>query len=340
LEIVKASAPANLALIKYMGKLPAINSADSDRLRSVNDVVDSSKNIAANPSLSISLENFITSVEIHESAGLTGDTWQPLFGDGLLPFELSHDGQNRFLKFWQILKNTFSIEGNYIVKSGNNFPSDCGLASSSSSFAALTQAAYNYFLKHKNNRDWTKAELADLSRSASGSSGRSFFQPWCLWQEDGFSGLELKHSGLSHLCVVVDKAKKLVSSSEAHRRVNTSLLYAGRSNRAQIRLQKILTVLEGDVLAWKSGFEIIWSEFWDMHCLFETSTPSFDYMSSKSVEVLRFIKEYWLEKGDGPWVTMDAGSNVHLIFRQDQRSMEEEIKSNLNSFSVLKGIGK
>ena len=50
-----------------------------------------------------------------------------------------------------------------------------------------------------------------------------------------------------------------------------------------------------------------------MHALFETSLPSFGYMTAESVEVLHKVREYWRKHDSGPLVTMDAGANVHLL---------------------------
>ena len=59
-----------------------------------------------------------------------------------------------------------------------------------------------------------------------------------------------------------------------------------------------------------------------MHALFETSNPAFGYMRSGSLDVLNFVREQvWGKLGDGPLVTMDAGANVHLLYREDQADL-------------------
>lgn len=55
-----------------------------------------------------------------------------------------------------------------------------------------------------------------------------------------------------------------------------------------------------------------------MHALFETANPSFGYMTSHSLALLNLVRELWSRDGDGPLVTMDAGPNVHLIWRSEQ----------------------
>jgi len=111
--------------------------------------------------------------------------------------------------------------------------------------------------------------------------------------------------------VIVASEKKKISSSQAHRRVTGSLLFRGRIERATERNELLkAALLKKD---FSQAFELCWSEFWDMHALFETSSPSFGYMTSSSVEVINFARSYWEKHSNGPIVTMDAGANVHLL---------------------------
>jgi diphosphomevalonate decarboxylase len=72
---------------------------------------------------------------------------------------------------------------------------------------------------------------------------------------------------------------------------------------------------------WKSSFNVVWAEFWDMHALFATCAPPFMYMTAGSQKVLEEILQFWKDQGDGPIVTMDAGANVHFLWREDQKEM-------------------
>lgn len=271
----------------------------------------SQSNLPANASLSYTLEHLRSFVTIEE--GGLADSWQPL--PDLKPLNLPLAGQKKFLAHFQRLKERWNISGNYIVRSFNNFPADCGLASSASSFAALTKAGWELAKRSSKPPDEDLASLSKLSRLGSGSSCRSFFSPWAVWRNEFAERADLNLQ-LEHAVVIVGAEKKTVSSSEAHLRVSTSLLFQGRDQRAEHRLIELLTALgSGD---WKTSGELCWNEFWDMHALFETSRPSFGYMSPESLEVLGHLRKEWTESGDGPLVTMDAGANVHLLLRPDQ----------------------
>lgn len=292
-------------------------------------------NIPANPSLSYSLGHLVTKVQLEASKAAT-DTWEPISGEEGV--ELSEKGKKRYLDFFLKLKQAFGIEGNFIVRSSNNFPSDCGLASSASSFAALSKASY--LLAKDTSLESLKAAgfageleldlefLSSFSRQGSGSSCRSLFPEWSVWEKDHAHGVELPFNNLMHLAVVAEAGKKEVSSSEAHQRVRTSLLMRGRTNRAELRLNALKAAFENK--NWKEAYEICWAEFWDMHALFESSDPNFGYMNSGSLKILNYTKEYWKKHGDGPIVTMDAGPNVHLLFRDDQKAAYDEMNKQLS----------
>lgn len=311
---IESAAPSNIALIKYMGKS------------------DSKINRPANSSLSFCLDRLLTFVRIKNNAELTADAWAPYVREDLLPITLSETGTQKFLAHFDFLKKEFKMKGFFNIESANNFPSDCGLASSASSYAALTQVAHDWAQKNSDTAKiaYRPKELAKLSQKGSGSSCRSFFTPWALWHAEGAESMQLPYSSLKHQVLLCDTSIKPVSSSEAHQRVLTSDLFVGRPERAEARLGKLVGALRAQ--NWKNAFELCWNEFWDMHVLFHTSIPSFMYMNESTMKSLLLLHKNWEEKGDGPLITMDAGSNIHLLFRPDQKIFYFE---SINQFRSL-----
>ena len=307
-----ADAPSNIALIKYMGKVEG---------------EEVERNRPTNTSLSFTLPHLRSFVQLEFDSAFQNDTWEPLltFGDReFKPMELSEKGLQKFLGHLAFLKIKFNFSGCFKVRSANDFPSDCGLASSASSFAALTKVAAIAMSEMKNVPVPSVAEAAMWSRVGSGSSCRSFFGPWALWAPDSVHDVPQlsKYNDLIHQVVVVNDTVKAVSSSDAHKRVTSSLLFGGRPNRADVRAADFVRALTFD--KWKEAYEIAWAEFWDMHALFETSSPSFGYMTAGTLEVLTFIREeLWRKDGIGPLVTMDAGPNVHLLYQNDTRGQKQ-----------------
>jgi len=314
--------PSNIALIKYMGK--------------------GTGNLPLNPSLSYTTSKFESYVEIEKS---DSDHWEPLvpnqienlYAQKVLrnielipePIKLNVQETEKFLKYFKALKELYKIKDNFVVRSYNAFPASCGLASSASSFAALTMAAHRAFTGEEHPSDIQK--LSRLSQKGSGSSCRSFFSPWAICDEQGARPSDIKLE-LDHYVIVVESEKKKISSSEAHLRVLTSENFVGRPERAKKRLAELIAIIEND---WPKAFELCWNEFWDMHSLFKTSRPPFGYMRPASATALDILLKFWDEAGNGPLVTMDAGANIHLLFRKTDEAEQEECLKRLSGFKVL-----
>lgn len=284
----KASAPSNIALIKYMGKQ------------------SEGRNQATNPSLSMTLSEFRTAVEIERVEG-DEDRWAPTSGST----PLREESTKRFVDFFTRLKQEREVKGAFLLRSGNNFPSDAGLASSASSFAALTMAALRAFAEITQRPLPSAEEQARVSRTGSGSSCRSFFSPWCAWEGDSIGPVPSRLPDLTDLVAVLDTGFKKISSSEAHKRVQSSPLFEGRPARAEKRQADIKEALRTG--NYQRTAEISWAELWDMHSLFHTSLIPFFYFSPLTVTVLRWSEDLWEKQGHGPIATIDAGPNVHLL---------------------------
>lgn len=291
---------ANIALIKYMGKR------------------DPDGNVAFNPSLSYTLPHLKTTVIV--SAASTGpDRWELLPDAGSIPLHLSREGEGRFLGYVRKLCDRWGFRQSVLVRSANNFPADAGIASSASSFCAATRAVAAFLRRHE-----TPTQLAQLSRTGSGSSCRSFFEPWCMWDGDIIHALDFPVGRPMHMVVIVDGGRKSVSSSEAHLRVAKSPHFSGRVNRARMRMAHLLPALESS--DWRSAYEICSEEFEDMHELFHTGDPAFRYRTPDSDRIVQDCAALWATHRDGPIVTMDAGPNVHLLFRPDQQALLSELR--------------
>ncbi len=310
----QASAPSNIALIKYMGK-----TADGT-------------NTGTNPSLSLTLPHLLSHVEIEEN-DLGHDHWESLDGS----MTLTETGRAKFLKHLQFLKEIFLLSDRFFtVRSKNDFPSDCGIASSASSFAALTKCGCQAF-SSLSGKSLTIEEQAALSRHGSGSSCRSFYDGFVEWDgADRIRPMVASEPEFLHHVVIISSSSKKVSSSQAHQRVATSALMKDRTARAIERLEKVKTLLTGS-LDWRELFEVCWAEFWDMHALFETAHPSFGYFTPQSLEVIFRARELWETEGDGPVVTMDAGPNVHFIWRKEQEPMAHSFAKSLK-FKVFSNL--
>jgi len=297
-------APSNIALIKYMGKTEG--------------------NIPCNVSLSYTLDKFVTRVVLELCSN--NDCFVNEIG-------LSDKSVDRFLNHLKNIKRRYDYDGFFRVRSSNNFPHSAGIASSSSSFAALTKCALKAVCEIKGRELPSPEEMSAISREASGASCRSFFAPWSVWNREGGRKIDIAIDRLEHDLILINATPKKVSSSEAHQLVRSSPLFVGRAQRAEKRFVQVIDSLNsGD---WSNSYQICWEEFQDMHSLFETSSPSFSYMESKTISALEIIKEFWKSHNDGPVVTMDAGPNVHLLWRKDQTELRSQLVKEFNKRNFI-----
>ena len=283
--MVTCRAPSNIALIKYMGK--------------------SDGNVPCNASLSYTLHDYWTEVSLEENAD------RDEFANAA---EFSKQAADRFLAHLAYIKKLFGYSGFFTITSRNSFPHSAGIASSASSFAALTKCAVEAI-----GAKISVEEMSEISRHGSGSSCRSFFSPWCVWDENGARQADMNTQNLRHELILVDSTQKAVSSSGAHKAVKTSLLFERRPQRAIQRMTHLVAALNGN--RWEEAYHICWEEFTDMHALFATSRPHFYYIQPKTLEWLIAIDRFWNEHKDGPIVTIDAGANIHLLWREDQKQL-------------------
>lgn len=321
---VLARAPANIAFIKYMGKQEGL------------------ANFPANQNLSLTLNHFQTWVEMGLESNPFGSSFLEVRWDPLLPQllsqdsfvfvpELNEDQKKRVGGFLQGIESGLHrlLQGvglethpvtRFWIRSANTFPAGAGIASSASSFAAITLAFAGLlcvdpvrFEAELRKKGRLRSGLAQLSRQGSGSSCRSFGGPWVKWMGESID-FDLTHRlpPLVDFILLVDPSPKKISSSEAHRRVLTSPLWEGRCDRANRRVREFEEGLfRGDLTRLA---QLAFIEAMEMHSLFHTSQPSFTYWQPKTVQILRWVSEQFeSDPSFKPLVTLDAGSNVHVV---------------------------
>jgi len=334
-----AQAPSNIALVKYMGKK------------------DSTKNLPDNPSLSLTLSRLRRVVELSLvlGSGSSEVAWLPELPGlpGGCPGEspqLSEAGIKKVIQHvqrvrdqapllfaqWGISHHAERVKSSQLLlRTANTFPQASGIASSASSFAALTLASAAAFTSSREkfeeiwkNEPRFKRSLAQISREGSGSSCRSFEGPWVEWSDDYAQKVsDSQLHELAHFVVLIKTDPKKVSSSEAHLRIKTSPLWKGRVKRTQDRVVELKAALKTGKL--NTVAQIAWDEAWEMHSLFHTSEKPFTYWEPGTLVGLKYFEEAQKEWPSAPIVTLDAGPNLHvLVLKQDQgywRSKLQEI---------------
>lgn len=291
------TSPSNIAFVKYWGKK------------------DSQWQWPANPSLSMTLSNSKT-----ETSAKIIDA-----KSDIIEFTNGLGKTDKGLKHLEWLRTQFPDFKNkkLHIKTHNTFPTACGIASSASGMSALTLAALSSWTQQFTLKDLAKigldqTKLAQLSRMGSGSAGRSLWGGYVAWepstnahQQSIYQAYDEKHWSLSDLIMIVDSTEKKHLSSAAHKSAWSSPLFSVRLTNMDKKLQ-----LAKEAIAEKSieklG-EIIEQDALEMHSVMMTSSPSSNYFTEKTIEIISTIRAL-RNKGDlEAWFTIDAGPNVHVI---------------------------
>ena len=342
---VITEAPSNIALVKYMGKK------------------DAKRNIPDNPSLSLTLSSLKTIVELCVEEGPSETLWVselpswPGGCPGEVP-KLSDLGVQKVLRHvervkrrlpewyaeWGLPLHSARFERSRILlKTANTFPEASGIASSASSFAALTLAVGAAFCSSREAFDeaWEqkgtllRRAFAQISREGSGSSCRSFEGPWVEWSEECAELVtDSQLNDLAHFVVLIKTDPKKVSSSEAHLRIKTSPLWQGRVARTQDRVMRLKQALHQGKI--EDASVIAWDEAWEMHSLFHTSEKPFTYWEPGTMVGLKYFSEPKDSWPSMPIVTLDAGPNLHvLVLKKDQQYWRAQLRELFPNTQIL-----
>lgn len=297
-----ARAHPNIAFIKYWGN-------QNDLLR-----------IPSNPSLSMNLDGFYTETRVEWDAQLKYDllnlNGDPQFGRSL----------ERVSKHLDTIRKRLGLSEYTRVFSTNNFPMGAGIASSASSFAALTLAAVAAA-----GFTMPERELTTLARLGSGSASRSIpggFVEWHAGHSHETSYAESfapkDHWDLVDVVAIVSEAHKVVGSTEGHHSAVTSDLQFARVNGAEKRVAICKqAVLERDFATFAETVEYDSNL---MHAIMMTSRPPLFYWLPASIAVMQAVRQA-REGGLSVCYTMDAGPNVHCIcIRNDSEAVSDLLK--------------
>ena len=303
--IVKWTAPSNIAIVKYWGKLE--------------------NQIPQNPSISLTLNESITTTSL---------SLKPKSNTNLnLKFEFEGETNKAFedktrVFFKKIDKYfPFILNHDIEIKSKNNFPHSSGIASSASSMAALSACLVD-FEKMNNSEmsdDFFYKKASFISRIGSGSASRSICGPVVIWgeseaYENSNDLYAVNISNQTHeifkdfndTILIIDPGQKKISSTEGHKLMNKNPFSNQRYDIARKNVIDLKNILKSGDL---DGFiSIAESEALMIHSLMLTSNPSYILMKPNTLKVISKITEYRSESKLPICFTLDAGSNVHLLY--------------------------
>ncbi|MBN1406742.1 MAG: diphosphomevalonate decarboxylase [Calditrichaceae bacterium] len=301
-----AIAHSNIALVKYWGKR------------------NGALNLPAVGSISITLDALSTTTNVEFVPGLNKDQ---LF---LNDIQVEGKEQIRVQNFMNLVRRESGIKNYTVIKSGNNFPTAAGLASSASAFAALALAGTTAA-----GLKVTKKDLTILARIGSGSAARSIFGGFVEMHKgiykngsDAFAEplADENYWDLRVLIAVTSESKKKIGSTDGMTQSKkTSPYYRNwiaaspkdlSGMRAAIK-QKNFTKL-GEI----SEFSCL-----KMHALALATTPALIYWNGTTVDGMHLIREL-RGKGSEVYFTIDAGPQLKAICQaKDEHKIKRELEA-------------
>lgn len=219
------------------------------------------------------------------------------------------------------------------IASYNNFPTAAGLASSASGLAALVASlAQLYSLVPP---VVSPSILSLIARQGSGSACRSLYGGFVAWEQgvraDGSDSLAIEIAPQSHwpemhalICVVSDTKKGTSSTSGMQRTVETSTLLQHRIKEVvPARMQAITTAIQQK--DFDSFARITMADSNSFHAVCLDTEPPIFYLNDVSRSIISVIVEYnraSVARGEGykAAYTYDAGPNAVIY------ALEKDIK--------------
>lgn len=337
-----ASAPANIAFVKYWGAR------------------DLARALPVAPSISMTLEECRsrTTVEVL-GPGAAGDEVLLAGPDGELE-PAPERFASRVHRHLDRLREWAGGNGpRFRVATRNSFPAGAGLASSASGFAALAVAVAAALGRdplggEADSEDGAgggldRGELSSLARrSGSGSATRSVIGGYVEWPapagtggdagtEDDPRAVQLapaSHWALADVIALVEERPKEVPSLDGHRLAPTSPHFERRLAELPRRLGEVRAAIRDRDLA-RLG-PVVEEEAIELHLIAMSSRPPVFYWQPGTLEVLAEVRAMRAPgSGLGAWATMDAGANVHVICPQAEAA---EVAARLERLPSVRGV--
>lgn len=312
----KVRAHTNIALIKYWGK------ADEEYI------------IPLNSSLSLTLNDLYAETSVLFDDDLDQDIF---YLDGEKQAGSSLEKVQHILN---LVREQAGIEAKAHVDSQNFVPTAAGLASSASGMAALAASA-----SLAAGLDLDKKDLSRLARRGSGSASRSIYGGLVQWQKgsndaDSYAvPIDPADWGLGMYFILINKEQKKVSSRSGMKHtVETSPYIKEWAKAADEDVEKMKEAIaqrdftQMGLLMERSAAK--------MHATTLGAAEPFTYLLAESLHAIQFVQDL-REKGFDCYFTMDAGPNVKVLIKEEQKDvigqlLQEEFGSDKILYS---GVG-
>ncbi|AMA50147.1 MULTISPECIES: diphosphomevalonate/mevalonate 3,5-bisphosphate decarboxylase family protein [Flavobacterium] len=299
------SAPSNIALVKYWGKL--------------------GKQMPANPSVSFTLNNCKT---ITKLSFVKKENTENVSFDFFFEGNSKETFKPKIQKFFERILEycPYLKEFHFTIDTTNTFPHSSGIASSASGMAALAMniMSLEKLIYPSITDEYFFKKASFLARLGSGSACRSIKGKVVIWGEHTdterssnlygieYNTLHKNFNNYQDTILLVDKGEKQVSSTVGHDLMHGHPFAVQRFAQAHQNLTAIKEALAtGNI---EKFIEIVESEALTLHAMMMTSMPYFILMKPNTLEIINKIWSFRANTHIPVCFTLDAGANVHLLY--------------------------
>lgn len=300
--------PSNIALVKYWGK--------------------TEPQLPKNTSLSFTLSQSFTKTTLHyapkeASSDTNFDVQVWLDGD------IKDDFKPKIIQYFEQIEAyvPFVREFRFKIDTHNSFPHSSGIASSASSFAALSLCIMSMEREVNPNMttDFFYEKAAFLARLGSGSATRSIVGSTVVWgkhpvisNSSDFYGVKFPFTlhpvfeQYQDTILLVDKGRKEVSSSVGHSLMQHHPFAEARFEQANHNISLLSEILQNGDL--QEFVKLIEQEALSLHAMMMTANPYFILMQPHTLAIIQKIWDYRKHTQIPVCFTLDAGANVHVLY--------------------------
>ncbi len=233
----------------------------------------------------------------------------------------------RILRVVNALRKYAHIDYRFRMMSKNDFPTEAGLASSASGFAALAIATVDAL-----GIDFSLEEISTYARLGSGSAARSIHGGYVYWNKGNTHETSYAEKicdphefDMSAVIAIISEGKKDVSSDVGHETANTSPFNDVRIGKSQEQAKDIRKAILNDDFSEVGSISEENCKY--MHAVMMTSSPPLFYWQPDTLRLVKLIQRIRKEDLEC-YFSIDAGPNVHCLCRSEdalelQKMLEE-----------------
>ncbi len=314
--------PSNIALVKYWGK------------REVQ--------LPQNPSISFALNNSFSETRIEYNFSESNDVELAF----LFENKRNEAFEKRVKSYFEGIIDYLPFINNlsFKIESANSFPHSAGIASSASAMSALALCLVSIeremFDTLKIDNDFFK-KASFLARLGSGSAARSVYGDYSVWGQSVFvsdssdeiainydNNIDADFLELGDAILIASSKSKKVSSSMGHKLMIGHPYADSRYKQANENLENLLKALASNNE--KIFIDVVENEALSLHALMMSSSNGYSLLNQNTWEIIHKIRNFRKDNNTFAAFTLDAGPNVHLIYKlKDRKTIEDFIKKEL-----------